>query len=434
MSHHGRFDWRFFIFLCVLLILAAIGSSYESLRGQVSEDRRVAPLARISVEEAVEACRPWAAKLGIEGPLECVKVREDTREAFNVRYIVARPDGTHEFMVQGYTGKVSRYKNRRAMEKQATPRDTAAIRGVELQLAQELFDFFDLDHTAFLDHAWREFCRPNVLSFNCFVIEMDCKTKDVVSFKVHHREVQIEVKPMLTQEQCRAVALQTARAWRGVKDAWLRQEALARHENLGYYHVASDNAGVQRLVFYVPITVSRVPRDKYSSLDSMQRKSAAYSMLLPVDASNGECVNWDRESYYPHTVNEELVPFVNIGEKQFGMIGPLYPPRMRSGAPYIYVGYLDSLLWRGRVQVEGQAAQIQYAGRTWQVVADSKTATVDGEAREFEQPALMIEGYLYFSPQMINAITGWHVEYVAEENTVYIYSHLRGEQQEQTDN
>ncbi len=53
--------------------------------------------------------------------------------------------------------------------------------------------------------------------------------------------------------------------------------------------------------------------------------------------------------------------------------------------------------------------------------------TADGEQRRLQHEPKLIAGYLYLPPELIKAITGWEVEYVEVENTVYIYSYREGE-------
>ena len=101
-----------------------------------------------------------------------------------------------------------------------------------------------------------------------------------------------------------------------------------------------------------------------------------------------------------------------------------YRPRVRRGVPYMYVGYLATWLWPGQVTETGNAAEVQYAGRSWTLTAGRRTAVCAGRACEFRHAPLLEYGRLYLPPDMFHSITGWHMDYRSQRHSdeIHLYT------------
>jgi hypothetical protein len=375
----------------------------------------------VSPEQAVEVCRPWAEKLGITGELALPPMPWDV-EAFDAEYTVYTDDRAHLFEVDAHRGTVNRYHRRRPTYLPAehppgdwlTPADAAAQR----PWLDKLFGFLDLGSTRLVGDLWCEFASPTVATGNTVSLQVDPRTGGLASLRMHVRDPQVGVEPALSFTQCQEKAVRVVGRWPGVRGAQPGPWPVRREL---YYLVASDALQVQRLVCQCGVEVERAP-------DPLGPEPGENRATVFVDAVNGECWQGDTMSRYPQSVDDERVPLLTVGDREWpGYVGPCFPPRMREGVPYLYVRYLQSLVWQGTLVATPEAATIQYHGHEWVLRADDRSATVDGTPREFEHPPLSIRGYLYLPPEVIHAITGWRAEYVRRDNTVYIYSHREGE-------
>jgi hypothetical protein len=124
--------------------------------------------------------------------------------------------------------------------------------------------------------------------------------------------------------------------------------------------------------------------------------------------------------YTPRFIDGELIPSLKLGDESFETSSPVFPPRIRDGVVHVYVGYLSSFIWPGRVEMSEDAALIEYADSTWGVTDDWAKATVNDRTRTFQESPRRIAGYLYLPSEMVTAITGWEVKYSEGDNTVHL--------------
>jgi hypothetical protein len=188
-----------------------------------------------------------------------------------------------------------------------------------------------------------------------------------------------------------------------------------------------DVTGVQRLIYslYGVVSPTRMVQADYDRMSTAERRECTYTVTLSLDARTGEVyAPYEDSGSRFGRVGHEALAGTAIGDAEVTLN---FPIRMRSETPYVFVGYLQSAIWRGQVEADGGRAKITYKGRPWQVTADSPEVLVDGKHRRFAHPPLVIQDYLYLPSDMIEAITGWHIEYVKKDNTVYLYTHLKGE-------
>jgi len=394
---------------CQRLFIACLGVGLVS--GCIRADtERVAELDTVSPEEAVAVCRPWADKLGIKSELRYLEARQ-RRGPFGAPLLlvheVGSRDGEHEFRVRACSGAFVPYINRqvyplgpgKVTKPPALSEQELASRRQEF--AELLLPGLDLGSFMRSRTRWQELAGPEVLNGRSFSIDVDPSTRELADFGVHLGEVRASCEPGLSMDRCLDIALDTVGSWRGVRAVRIHEDAQRRGGR--YYRVIADPAGVQRLVYVAYLSVYRRPPEKVV-LGEPSR------LLIWVDARTGECLNLETEGIYPPRSGDEDVPRLRIGEEPFGPIEPTFPPRIREGVPYIYVGYLESRLWQGEVQTAGNTASITYKDKEWRVTADSRTAMQGETATEFSHPPLVIQEYLYLPAEMIEAITGWHVD------------------------
>ncbi|MFO7948589.1 MAG: hypothetical protein R6V19_17440 [Armatimonadota bacterium] len=114
-------------------------------------------------------------------------------------------------------------------------------------------------------------------------------------------------------------------------------------------------------------------------------------------------------------------------------LAPLFPPRIRNGGLYLYIGYFQSYLWAGDVKSSGpEEATVEYGGKTWRLTAGRRAAHVDEGNQEFPTAPLAINGYLHLPVEIVEAISGWNVTYLPGENLVKIDRQVE-KQDEKTD-
>lgn len=416
----GCSAWQLLTALLVLTCIGRIGAEDRtSMMGRAEVD-----LTFVSKTDAVFACQPWLDKMAARQPTQCSDPQNDSRSPLDWVYEVITADGQHKFQVNALTGQVKFYVNMSAERKALQP----GIQGeghamADLVMKQEqvwrrLFDFFDLNQTKLINHQWHEFVSADVLSGNSFTIRFVPGSADVWYLGFTHREVDIGITPTLGAEERQRRAIAAAMLEAKGMDVALSRDSLERLFGTRYLTVYSDDSGVQRLGQFVPLVESPKRAGAAGSTQVRQHH------LLFVDAVNGECLDPDFDVRGSRLVGDEHAPALYIGNREIDRYGPMFPPRIRDGVVYLYVGYLQSLIWRGSVRCSPTEIKVSYAEHEWHFRLDRTTAMRDGREHSFKSTPRQIAGYCYLPAEIIEAITTWSVEYVAKDNVVYVYTRL----------
>jgi hypothetical protein len=145
-------------------------------------------------------------------------------------------------------------------------------------------------------------------------------------------------------------------------------------------------------------------------------------VLLRVDAQTGEVYpSLDAPGAWIDEIQGERLPHLRLGQK--ATFDPAFPAKIRDGKPYLYVGYLGSAIWRGQVSgKKDDSAVVEYRGQTWHLRAGNETVAAGTRSIKASHCPLLIGERLYLPPEILQAITGWHMTYVPKENTVYLYT------------
>ncbi len=339
----------------------------------------------VSLAEAIEACEPCAERLGITGTLRGRLVNPPLGGVFGYSYVVETEDGAHQFCVGGYSGEVVSYENVKLLTamglRPGDPGDfpdlDAEALATQKRVGRLLFPGFDWQRALYFSRGWHEIVGPGVLSGNRISLLLD--GEHCARFLKTQRELMVDVEPRLTPAECINIALSVARHWPGVRQAWPLVSASGPSEYDRRLKVHRDAIGVQRLVYRRWFLASRDPAAGPQNGRGPAR--ADYHVFLLVDASTGECFPCEREPPVPREIEGERLPLLTIAGQSLGELGPVFPPRLVKGVPYLYVGYLQSYLWHGIVEADARQAQIAYGEVTWRVVADESEVSMNDERR-----------------------------------------------------
>ncbi len=383
----------------------------------------IAPL--VTADDALAVAAQWGEWLGVQADHLRVALRDRGLTAFDRYCELASDDQRYVIEVNAYKPYVSHWGD---LEHQ--PREPRAARTKrEVSLLNGLARSFIRDHVASLPldrmqavgsanaPVWLELVDGNVaFASNAARVRVDFETSRVYEAYIWASEVSADTTPALSPHECVHSALRLLHQLPGLTvvdedpplgDTWNWLKA--------YYHLEEDAAGAQRLTRLVHLLISRE--------DGAEQ--GPWLIKAHVDAHSGECFRVEGLAEDPASCE------MRLNGREF--FKPVFPCRVLRGVPYVYVGYLESLIWRGEVEATEASATTRYADTTWAVTAASGSVDVDGQQRAFTQQPRTIAGYLYLPPEIIKAITGWEVEYVEAANTVYIYSHLQGEEPEAAD-
>lgn len=337
--------------------------------------------------------------------------------------MITSEDGAHRFYVDAFTGVVYQYRRLSAKSSgtgAVAPEDLVTR---EREVIGALFPTYDMSVMKRMSGHWYEVIAPDMLSANTLRLELDAQTTKLTMFVAFHYEPRLQDRPALNVAHCQERALAVVGRWAGIEEVRANKKLLEAYPDYSFHVVGVDSAGAQRLICRAPLIVSCGSGRRDQIADQPVGDGATgRSLGAFVDSVTGECFPSDSEFALPYMVDDESVPRWMIGDELFGGVGPVYPPRVRARVPYFYVGYLDSKLWRGSVREGAGNITVNYDKRVWRLSLDNRRATVDGRTHVLRHAPLRIGGRTYVSADAIEAITGWHVEYSAKENTVRIHS------------
>lgn len=194
--------------------------------------------------------------------------------------------------------------------------------------------------------------------------------------------------------------------------------------------VHSDDLGATRVAYLIVghAWPKALPVRRYWALPEDDWVRRQYHSAVGVDAATGEVfpVLPSEPGIVPR-VEDLPVARVRIGPRAFSLA---FLPKIVRGVPHFCVVYFDSAIWPGKVELEGETAEVKYAGRTWTLTAGRTSATVDGRQVQLADRPLMLGGYMYLPPSVINELTGWHVAMRTDGQgeVVCVYSHRKGEE------
>lgn len=408
----------------VLLISIALipygGTSQEVHGGYVAD------VTVLSAGEAYAAAKAWAGWLEEDlQPQPCEQV-ETTPLRYSYTFLTL--SGEHKVTVAQENGvRRLRWTNLRvAAEVESLPvgpqRDgvgEAEKRQIQQQWMQRYCPRQTGGEFVWYGRFWRFQLKNGALLLGrSRSMRTDPRTGEVYDFYESYSRVPVGLEPGVSLTEATAAARALLARLPGIQTI-----AEVKPGNIGGYggglYVQGDELGVQRLVYGFDALVSgaKLSQAEYRDMTQAQRDDLFHRIPLVVDARTGRALTQGLENYgLPGRA-----PALKIGEHE---VDPEYPPVVRARVPYLYVGYLSSLVWPGEVQTGPDSAEVAYRGRKWQLRAGQSTVAADEETRSFAQVPRLFEGYLYVPSDIIAAITGWHVDYVAHERAVYVYSRL----------
>ncbi len=253
-------------------------------------------------------------------------------------------------------------------------------------------------------------------------MRMDTETPRVVMVREYWTAEPAPKDLAVTPEEALRIATATLRRLPGARSV-LDIELVFKAEAPPQAHVTglgatSDALGLGRARYTVAAQVSpeRIAESAYRAMSEEERYQHRFGVqVVCVDAQTGE--PYAEDNGYS---GRERMPRVILG--QTVELVPNYPARIRRGVPYFYVGYLQSALWRGEVEAHEEGADITYRGQTWHLRAGNETVAAGTRSIKASHCPLLIGERLYLPPEILQAITGWHMTYVPKGNTVYLYT------------
>jgi len=187
-----------------------------------------------------------------------------------------------------------------------------------------------------------------------------------------------------------------------------------------------DNLQCKRLCYWFTAVVAaaseRITADEYEGLSAHWRdltpeeRPLLHRPMLLVDAETGEVIEVGHMYRIPPRKGPAALALSINGRSQW----LLFPPRLVTDRAYIYVGYLDSLIWDGTVSGRGTKAEVRLNGSTW--VFDGETGGALRDGREWTTPAetKVIAGRVYLAAETLSQVTGWRIEYDARAQEVQL--------------
>ncbi|MGD9495572.1 MAG: hypothetical protein AB7Y46_04580 [Armatimonadota bacterium] len=399
--------------------LLLVGWATGGVRSAPVEGRGGIP-ATVTAEQAVAAVVEWGDWLGIRAE-ECSVRPRDFGEfsAFPHHWVVTSRDGRHEFMVNGYTGHVSSWRDTHGPSESRVPEDPTE-REALASIARE----FIAEHLPFLEPAvmvndenprlWIRAIGNDVLFDSSYArVYASLDTRSVHEVTMLRSEPRGDTSPLISPRECTERAEAFVDAIPGVEIVDRAPQLPPSFEwQTRHYVRQEDPAGAQRTtrMFFM-----RISREGETAVRNGVDPHHRGMVLLRVDARTGEVFRAEGMEEDPGRMR------MYLNGREF--LTPLFPPRARDGVAYVAANYLDSRIWRARIErpVPDQLA-IEYEGSTWQFTAGAREYLVDGAAGDLTSAPLLEAEVLYLPLEAVELVTGWTGEYSETEDAVYLNS------------